>query len=420
MSKFYTRRGLLQATAPVFVGGVAGCVSRSSRSPSTTATRTSTTDTATPTTQPESTSLHETLEEKALTADGEWPTSHHDNWNSSYASDASGIPESGTPYWKLKSEVSPVVSDGVLYTRLGERGVVACNAKTGAIEWSTGVRGGSTSLALADSDIVLTTITDTYSIDATTGSVSWSQSLQKGKSSAPKVRDRTVYFCKDAFGDSPARVYALEANTGACRWTEKLEGQIGGTVAVEQESVYATAAGLYAFDRATGTELWSFSTRAPVETYPVVANNRVYTADEAGFVYAVSAETGDLDWRTDVGSPPESGGLAVTPQAVYYSGRDGLYALDEETGERRWQFETQAGAAEPTVADGTVYFGTALDGRYLYAIDTENGEEVWHYQFPQVMRGDAYYGGIYTSPVVVDNAVYIRANDGYLYALGKE
>lgn len=420
MSKFYTRRGLLQATAPVFVGGVAGCASRSIRSPATTTTRTSTTDTTTPTTQPETSSLHETLEEKALPADGEWPTSHHDNWNSSYASDASGIPESGSPYWKLKSELSPVVSDGVLYTKSGERGVVACNAKTGAIEWSTEVRGGSTSLALTDSDVVLTTITDTYSLDATTGSVSWSQSLQKGKSSAPKVRDRTVYFCKDAFGDSSARVYALKANTGARRWAQKLEGRVGGTVAVEQESVYATAVDLYAFDRATGSELWRFSTRTSVETYPVAANGRIYTADEAGFVYAVHAETGDLDWRTNVGSSPESGGLAVTPRTVYYCGRDGLHALDTETGERRWQFETQAGAASPTVADGTVYFGTALDGRSLYAIDTADGEEIWHYQFPQVMRGDAYYGGIYTFPVVVDNAVYVSANDGYLYALGKE
>lgn len=360
------------------------------------------------------------LEDRSLPASGNWPTYHFDNQNSLHNPDASGVPEAATPYWRIKNDLSPIISDGVLYTRISEHGIVACDAKTGAIEEVTEVKGGGQSLALANGSIVHATINDVYSFDISTGSLSWSQSLQKGPSSAPKFKDGRVYFCKDKYGDTAAELYILNSDTGQRQWSEKIEGEIGGTVAVTQETIYVTASKLYAFDRRTGAKQWTFSTKKPIDTEPVVANNRVYAVDQDGIVYAVHAKEGDGDWQTNVGSSPRGGGLAVTGETVYYSGQDGLHALDSQAGEERWHFETRGRAAAPTATDGVVYFGTNVEERNLRAVDAESGEEYWSYQLPLVREKDAYYGGTSTAPVVVDNAIYVCGSDGYLYAFGKK
>lgn len=411
-----TRRDVLASAPLVCVGGIAGC---SSRSTQTSSTNRSTLKTSSPTTQSKSTQLHETLEDRTLPAGGNWPTYRYDNRNSLHTPGASGVPESPTPYWRIKNDLIPIISGGSLYTRISEYGIVACDAKTGIIEWSTDVKGGSQSLTIADGNIVLTTITDAYSFDISTGSLTWSQGLQTGKSSAPRFVDKMVYFCKDTYGSTPSELHVLKSDTGQHEWSEKIEGEIGGTVAVTQETVYVTAADLYAFDGKSGTKRWTFSTQKPIGTAPVVANDRVYAVDEDGIVFAVHTEEGDRAWQAEVGSSPRIGGLAVTEATVYYCGQDGLHALDSRTGEERWHFETQSRAAAPTVTDGVVYFGTDIEERNLRAVDAESGEEYWSYQFPLVMKEGSYYGGIYTAPLVVDDAIYVCGNDGYLYALGK-
>lgn len=418
MANLCKRRSVLRTILATLGGGIAGCSSRSTRSPTETVQSTSTADSTSSTTKSETTLL-ETIEENPLPASGKWPTFHRDNRNSSHAADASGVPEKGTPYWKLRKGLPPIISDQALYTRIKTRGIVACDAQTGTVDWTTEADVGGEWLALADGNLVVTTITDAYSIDVRTGSISWSQSLPRGRSSAPKIQDGMVYFCKDRYGDTPAKIYALNSETGERRWTKKLDGRIGGTVAVTQETVFVSADDLHAFDSKTGTGRWTVSTPGSVGVSPVVSDGYLYAVDEDGAVFAIRAKEGTVDWRTDVGSPHKSGGLAVTDRTVYYCGRAGLSALDSQTGEQRWQFDTRANAAPPTVADGIVYFGTGFEERYVRAVNVEDGEVNWTYRLPKAVEEDDVNGGVYSAPIVVNGAIYVNSADGYLYAFGK-
>ena len=55
---------------------------------------------------------------------------------------------------------------------------------------------------------------------------------------------------------------------------------------------------VYAFDAATGDEIWSTPTSDWVHTSPAIANGRVYVGNENGDVYALRAKNGREVWRT--------------------------------------------------------------------------------------------------------------------------
>ncbi len=84
-----------------------------------------------------------------------------------------------------------------------------------------------------------------------------------------------------------------------------------------------------------------------------------------------------------------------------------LYAIDASTGTERWHLPTgDAIFSSPVVMDDTVFVGSA-DG-YLRAVDVSNGTEIWR-----------FYGGdsIRTSPAVAGGTVYFGSDDGSVYAL---
>ena len=110
----------------------------------------------------------------------------------------------------------------------------------------------------------------------------------------------------------------------------------------------------------------------------------------------------------------------------------------------RWRFPT-AGSKEtigvvhatPTVVNGEVYFGTATFPAF-YKLD-KNGKQLWVYRNPKreavlppssgepitdKLRGAASEGGIFTSALVADGAVYFADTNGWMFCLdattGKE
>jgi PGF-CTERM protein len=87
----------------------------------------------------------------------------------------------------------------------------------------------------------------------------------------------------------------------------------------------------------------------------------------------------------------------VADGTVYFGSDDGtLYAVDAATGEQEWAFTHQppyAVDSSPTVADGTVYVGS--QGGNLYAVDAATGRQEWAFTQPS--------GIVFSSPTVVDD-----------------
>jgi outer membrane protein assembly factor BamB len=217
---------------------------------------------------------------------------------------------------------------------------------------------------------------------------------------------------------------------------------------------------------------WRFATNGDVVSSPTIVRGTVYVGSNDGHVYAIDLATGDQRWATNLGSGVGSS-PAVGAGAVYVTARDGtIHALDASTGARRWHVSTgklllfpwghESGdvwISSPTFVDNTIVVGAgdgnvyrleaatgrvrwraptggrirgspavagervyigAFDGR-VYCFDLSSGREIWKHDTEGVSLNSGDFGfdrrSIQSSPAVANNAIYVGARDGFLYAL---
>jgi outer membrane protein assembly factor BamB len=59
---------------------------------------------------------------------------------------------------------------------------------------------------------------------------------------------------------------------------------------------------MHAIDLESGEALWTYRTRARIDSSPVIVGERVFFGASTGEVFALDAETGEVDWRFETGS----------------------------------------------------------------------------------------------------------------------
>ena len=195
---------------------------------------------------------------------------------------------------------------------------------------------------------------------------------------------------------------------------------------------------------------WSYGTGGGVST-PAVAGGLVYIGSYDGHVYALNAGTGTLVWEHQVADYLTSAPVVVNG-VTYASDVYGiLWTWNDSTGAPLWTYSTLAIGSSPTVANGTVYFGTNdfYNDNGLTALTASTGTFLWTYptgsngieNSPAVANGVAYFGcddyNVYAlnastgallwqyltgffvspSPTVANGAVYVGSDDDNLYAL---
>ncbi|MDP3878762.1 MAG: PQQ-binding-like beta-propeller repeat protein, partial [Dehalococcoidales bacterium] len=195
-----------------------------------------------------------------------------------------------------------------------------------------------------------------------------------------------------------------------------------------------------------GTLKWVFSTPAPIDSSPVVADGTVYVGSRDFKFYAVDTATGTKRWEYQTSGWVTSS-AAVVNGVAYFGSNDGrLYALNADSGEKLWDFKTQyAISSSPAVAGGIVYFGA--DDFHIYALDAATGIKLWDFEAeapivssPVVANGILYVGSsdfgyalnaltgkprlrfkayytVVSSPAVLNEVIYFTNSYGYLFAL---
>ncbi|MFC2015777.1 PQQ-binding-like beta-propeller repeat protein [Chloroflexota bacterium] len=232
----------------------------------------------------------------------------------------------------------------------------------------------------------------------------------------------TVYVISGA----PQQVYMLDAETGTQKGTFIPEGEppkgavywspveVGdGLAFVGFAEPQNSTAAMYAFDPATGEELWDIPAELFVIPAPTYAGDVVYFGDTAGNVYAVDIESKSIKpgWPFVAESAIWASPLVVG-DTLYVAAMDHhVYALDRETGEVTWKQEVGgAMAAQPTLDEdnGILYVG-AFDGG-VYALDAASGEPVQGFNFVSD-------GWVWSEVLVQDGRLYVTSLDGKMYAL---
>lgn len=157
-------------------------------------------------------------------------------------------------------------------------------------------------------------------------------------------------------------------------------------------------------------ESWIVQTGVGIYCSPVLYKDKVFVADDMGFLTAYSVKNGKKLWNFRSNSRIVGTPAAADGAIVFGSADRNIYALDARTGKQRWKVtakEPVLGAV--TIDNGVAYIG-ASDHTFR-AIDLQTGRVLWAYT--------GVKGYIETRPLVEGNHIIFGAWDNTLYALDK-
>ena len=158
----------------------------------------------------------------------------------------------------------------------------------------------------------------------------------------------------------------------------------------------------YAFDVNSGYRLWSFPTKAPINSIPFVDEKNAYFGSNDGKVYAVSREDGKKAWEFDTKKTVQSLVLRYQDMVIFTSDAGRTYFLDKEGKKlhsipnphwRHHSFQVHKDIMfwVPKGHDFAPY--DVKKRRYLGWKETLPRDRLWHwYSFPALDDARIYYG----------------------------
>ncbi|CAE8666395.1 unnamed protein product [Polarella glacialis] len=185
---------------------------------------------------------------------------------------------------------------------------------------------------------------------------------------------------------------SLSSAAPALKWKYQAGGEVESSVVVGNKLVYSAAGKrIFALDRETGSEVWSFAAQQNILASGALAGGVFMVGADDHFFYALAEDTGKLLWKFEAGEAGEfTGGATVgEEEGVVYvgSGDEQLHAYFLN-GTKRFSFEATAPVCSTPALDKTgIYFGDDF-GRF-FKLDRATGKQIWRQQFPANIRAPA-------------------------------
>jgi outer membrane protein assembly factor BamB len=218
---------------------------------------------------------------------------------------------------------------------------------------------------------------------------------------------------------------------GRILWRANVGGRLCGNPVVVDDIVYVSIAegSVIALRASDGFSLWSKETGSNIFVSPTVDGKIVYIASEKNglskpSVYALQAENGTLLWQSSL---PEATSFSITilEGILYISTQRGRIALRASDGVFLWRYSQDKGdiiCSPLTIVEGIAYvsFSTSSEASsqsgptreaFIRAIRSGDGSMLWEQRI-----GNSVEVSEPTMPALTDKAIYVGANDGFLYA----
>lgn len=229
------------------------------------------------------------------------------------------------------------------------------------------------------------------------------------------------------YGSENGILYALDAETGKLLWQANVQGEIVAAPAYDNNVVVVnTVSGiLKAFDANNGETLWQVDQDVPPLTLrgisaPAIAPGAVIVGTSTGMLNVYLIEKGQPAWSAEVGEPTGSTELErvidvdskpiIFGDRVYaISARGNLVAIDIRSGRVVWQ--RQYSSYRQLSIDGNTIYLTDVKG-HVYAVERVNGLEKWS----QIALTNRQV----TGPAVLDDYIVVGDFEGYLHWMNKE
>ena len=352
--------------------------------------------------------------------------------------------ETGKLKWRAKTgslvTSSPAIAGGTVYFASFDGFFYASDAETGKLKWKfqTGGERRFTGTHLHGSQPVGESMPDpfdfylssptvwdgkvyfgsgdgnVYALDAASGKLAWKFKTNDVVHASPAIAEGTLFI-----GSWDSYFYAINAGSGKLKWRFKtgedpdIHNQVGiqSSATVADGMVYfgCRDSNLYALDAKTGEKKWVFNNKGSwVIGSPAVKGGKLYfTTSDSGMFYALDARTGDAVFSLKYSWPMFSS-PAVAGKMLYVGSHEGkLLAIDLTTRKQAWSFQTDG-----SHKNGPAY--TKPDGSPNYEAAFEDD---FYDDMIVGVRKMLSVGAVLSSPVVVDNVIYVGSSDGNLYAL---
>jgi eukaryotic-like serine/threonine-protein kinase len=190
------------------------------------------------------------------------------------------------------------------------------------------------------------------------------------------------------FGSCNGFFRRLDATTGKVQWETNVRDSgakqyfFHGDVFIAADRIVASAdvdtktgaqAGVHAFDRNTGRQLWKYPAGRGVLGAVVGSGSRVFAYAATGDLIALNLASGKLEWTYALNAAPWESPAVIDDRVLAGSNEGSIYALDSQTGRVQWQQKLGAAVATSIRATASdVYAGTA-DGK-VHRLGPSNGD----------------------------------------------
>ncbi len=277
---------------------------------------------------------------------------------------------------------------------------------------------------------------DVYAFDTQTGKKIWHVNLSKNNSdsgffssgkSALLAGGPTTGINKLFIGSENGDVYALDADDGSIAWQGQVKGEVISAPAIDNGMLVVNSASgiLKAFNASDGQEIWQVEQDVPALTLrgisaPVLAGGGAIVGASDGTLTVYILETGQQGWTAEIGEASgstelervidiDSKPLIYRDKVYAISAKGHLIALDLRSGRVLWK--RQYSSFRQLSMNGNTLYLTDIKG-HIYAIDRSNGLERWS-QLLLTNRG-------VTGPAVLEKHVVVGDFEGYLHWLDQE
>ncbi|MGR9106136.1 MAG: outer membrane protein assembly factor BamB [Gammaproteobacteria bacterium] len=323
-------------------------------------------------------------------------------------------------------KLRPVVSEDKILIADGAGLVETRNLSDGELIWDTDTEKPISAGPGVGEDRVLVGTSDgeVIALNLADGSIAWTEKVSSEVLATPKIHG-TVAIISSVDG----RLTGLQADTGETLWTYErsvpplsLRGSANPVIDGEHVIEGYASGKLVELRLSDGKVEWEHSVVMPegrselerlvdLDADPLILDGIIYLASFQGGVFAMSASTGQMIWWRRELSVYSA--LAGDWNNLYVSDEaSDVWALEQRNGASIWkQTELhQRHLSAPAVYKNSIIVGD-FEG-YLHWLSQYDGHQMGRIQISS--------SAIVAQPLVVDEVLYVYAQDGTLAALVSE
>jgi outer membrane protein assembly factor BamB len=167
-------------------------------------------------------------------------------------------------------------------------------------------------------------------LDAKSGAIKWRKELPINPWGGPSVAGTTVVisgstipYTTTGLNKAKGFVAAYNLADGKELWTSEVPGGVQSCVALTKDMAIASATDgkVRAWDLTTGEKKWFYDAKTPFFAPPALDSATAYVADLRGVVHAVNLADGTGKWKLDLGADPVKSPGMVYGGPVLHNGK---------------------------------------------------------------------------------------------------